>query len=85
MYAIVEKGLIQAQIVDKDSAMLRLPNEMTVGVAGSNHRAMCKFDSAESQKYRPVWIAIRNLAKSTLDGDVGERSQLSGNEGILGE
>jgi hypothetical protein len=85
MYAIVEKALIQAQIVDKDSAMLRLPNEMPVGVAGSNHRTMCKFDSADSQKYRPVWIAIRNLAKSALDGDVGERSQLPGNEGILGE
>lgn len=85
MYAIVEKALIQAQIVDKDSATLRLPNEMPVGVTSSNHRTMCKFDSADSQKYRPVWIAIRNLAKSALDGTVGERSQPSGNEGIFGE
>jgi hypothetical protein len=85
MCAIVEQALIPAQIVDRDSATLRLPNEIAVGVAGSNHRTMCKFDSADSQKYKPVWIAIRNLAKLALDSDVGKQSQQSDNEGILGE
>jgi hypothetical protein len=52
--------------VDKDSAVLRLPNEIAVGVAQSNHKMICKFDSRDSQKYRPVWLAIKGLAESVL-------------------
>jgi hypothetical protein len=52
--------------VDKDSAILNLPNEIAVGIVGSNYRTMCKFDSKDSQKYKPVWQAVRNLAQSAL-------------------
>ena len=46
--------------------MLRLPNEIAVGVAQSNHKMVCKFDHRDSQKYRPVWVAIKALAESAL-------------------
>lgn len=52
--------------MDKDSAKLGLPNEKAVGISESNHRTMCKFESAQSQKYSPVWIAIQTLAQSAL-------------------
>lgn len=52
--------------MDKDSAILRLPNEIAVGVAQSNHKMICKFDERDSQKYKPVWIAIKSLAESAL-------------------
>lgn len=42
--------------------MLRLPNEIAVGVAASNHRTMCKFDSPDQQRYKPIWSAIRKIA-----------------------
>ena len=58
--------MIPVKIVDKDSARLRLPNEIAVGVANSNHNMMCKFDKAESQKYRPIWISIRGIAQDIL-------------------
>jgi nucleoside phosphorylase len=59
-------SLTTGQIVDKDSAVLRLPNEIAVGVAQSNHKMVCKFDQRDSQKYRPVWVAIKALAESAL-------------------
>jgi hypothetical protein len=37
-----------------------------VGVAQSNHKMVCKFDERDSQKYKPVWIAIKSLAESAL-------------------
>jgi hypothetical protein len=52
--------------VDKDSAILGLPNEIAVGVGQSNHKTMCKFDDKNSQKYKPVWLAIKALAEAAL-------------------
>ena len=54
------------QIVDRDSACLNFPNEIAVGVAGANHKSICKFSRANSQKYLPVWRAIKNLIDSAL-------------------
>ncbi|KAI9740439.1 MAG: hypothetical protein M1834_005019 [Cirrosporium novae-zelandiae] len=51
-------------IVDEDSATLHLPNETPVGIDGTNHKTMCKFDDAESPKYRQVWVAVKNLVIS---------------------
>lgn len=48
-------------IVDKDSARLGLPNENAVGVIAADHRTICKFNSRDSQRYRPVWKAIQVL------------------------
>ncbi|KAI9857467.1 MAG: hypothetical protein M1813_008217 [Trichoglossum hirsutum] len=50
-------------IVDKDSACLNLPNEKSTFIQ-ANHKTMCKFSSADSQKYRPVWKAIRELVEA---------------------
>ena len=52
--------------MDKDSARLKLPNEIAVPVDNADHRSICKFDSAESQKYLPVWRAIKKIVDSTL-------------------
>lgn len=49
--------------MDRDSARLGLVNEVAVGIAGANHRDMCKFVDFQSQKYRLVWNAIEELAK----------------------
>ena len=54
------------QIVDRDSVCLNLPNEIAVGVAGANHISICRFSRADSQKYLPVWRAIKNLVDSAL-------------------
>ncbi|MCJ1472951.1 hypothetical protein MMC13_001600, partial [Lambiella insularis] len=53
-------------IVDKDSASLNLPNEIAVGIARANHRTMCKFGDADSQKYRPVRNAIADMVAITV-------------------
>jgi hypothetical protein len=52
--------------VDKDSAVLNLPNEVAVGVAQANHRTICKFERVDSQKYIPVWRAARALCQDAL-------------------
>ncbi|KAI0542415.1 hypothetical protein GGR58DRAFT_496969 [Xylaria digitata] len=54
-------------VVDKESACLRLPNEVPVGLAGSNHRTLCKFEEAGSQRYRPVINALRGMAAEVRD------------------
>jgi hypothetical protein len=54
------------QIVGRDSACLNLPNEIAVGIAGTNHKSICRFSHADSQKYLPVWRAIKNLVDSAL-------------------
>jgi hypothetical protein len=60
--------------VDKDSALLNLPNEIAVGVAQSNHLMICKFEQQHSQKYKPVWQAVKALAERALIAEVGGAS-----------
>jgi hypothetical protein len=55
-----------SQIVDKYSARLGLPNEIAVGIPGANHKTMCRFKDVESQKYLPVWKALKKLADSAV-------------------
>jgi len=43
------------KIIDEDSARPNRPNEIAVGVAGSNHITMCKFNVATSQKYESLF------------------------------
>ena len=43
-----------------DSAILDLPNERPIPV-NANHREICKFSHAKSEKYRPVWVAISDM------------------------
>ena len=69
------------QIVDKDSAVLRLPNEVAVGVAQSNHKMMCKFEAKESQKYKPVWLSIKALAESALSAEASSASKVTQQDG----
>ena len=54
------------KVVDRDSACLNLPNKIAVGVAGANHRYVCKFSHLDSQKYKPVWRAIKKLVETAL-------------------
>lgn len=49
------------QIVDKNSACLNHPNEIAVGIAGANHRSICKFSHGNSEKYLQVWKTIKQL------------------------
>lgn len=46
-----------------------------MGVAESNHRTMCKFESHDGQRYRPIWIAITKLAQSALAGDLKDQKE----------
>ncbi|PVH98023.1 hypothetical protein DM02DRAFT_616112, partial [Periconia macrospinosa] len=55
-------------VVDKDSARLGLPNEVAIGIAGSNHKSMCKFGDFNSQKYKPVSNAVEELVEHALGG-----------------
>jgi Calcineurin-like phosphoesterase/NACHT domain/Ankyrin repeats (3 copies)/Putative serine esterase (DUF676) len=50
-------------IVDRESAVLGLDNEVEVGLAASDHRTMCKYSSSSSQRYKPVWTAILGLCQ----------------------
>ena len=54
--------------------MLNLPNEIAVGVAQSNHLMICKFEHQHSQKYKPVWQAVKALAERALTAEVGRAS-----------
>ena len=68
--------------MDKDSAILRLPNEVAVGVAQSNHKLMCKFEDKDSQKYKPVWLAIKGLAESALAVEADSISGVTHRDGM---
>jgi hypothetical protein len=58
------------QIVDKASAVLGLANERSVGVDGANHKSMCKFSDAKSQKYLQVSRPIKTLVDSVTSNPV---------------
>jgi hypothetical protein len=57
--------LTSPKIVDKDSACMNLPNEKPPTPVSADHKTMCKFSDAESQKFRPVWMAIKELVDSS--------------------
>ena len=57
-------GLLQ--IVDRNSARLGVANEIAVGIAGADHRTICKFGDVNSQKYSPVWRAIKKLSDAAV-------------------
>lgn len=54
------------QVVDRESAKMRLPNEVALALAGSNHRTICKFGDSENQRFVPVGDALEELVKSAL-------------------
>lgn len=54
------------QIVSEDSARLNIDNEIVVGMADANHVNMCKFASADSQKYKPVLGALKRMVDSAV-------------------
>jgi hypothetical protein len=58
------------KIVDIDSARLNLPNERAIPIS-ANHRDMCKFSSANSQRYRPVWEAMQELVERAVKDGQG--------------
>ena len=59
-------NLSLTQIVDRNSARLGLANEIAVGIAGADHRTICKFSDINSQKYSPVWRAIKKLSDTAV-------------------
>lgn len=66
-YEMEKLDYMNILIVDKTSASLNLSNEKRIPIQ-ANHRTMCRFSSADSQKYRPVWKAIEELAESARSG-----------------
>ena len=54
--------------------MLNLPNEIAVGVAQSNHQMICRFEHQHSQKYKPIWQAVKALAERALIAEAGGAS-----------
>ena len=43
---------------------MNLPTELPPVPVFVDHRNMCKFASAEEQKYKPVWRAVRDFVES---------------------
>jgi hypothetical protein len=64
--------LSRGQIVDRDSAVLNLANEVAVEVAQANHQTICKFERDNGQKYIPVWHALRLLCRRALVNQMRE-------------
>ena len=46
--------------------MLNLANEIATGVPHANHQTICKFEQVDSQRYQPIWRAVRGLSKGAL-------------------
>ncbi|KAH0559684.1 hypothetical protein GP486_003804 [Trichoglossum hirsutum] len=72
-YEIEKLGFMNCLIVDRDSAILNLPNEKAIPIQ-ANHKTICKFPSVDDQKYKPVWKAIKNLADELTETDPGSSS-----------
>lgn len=53
------------QLVDKDSAVLNLSNEVAVGISQANHETICMFEQVD-RDILPVWHAVRTLCKDAL-------------------
>jgi hypothetical protein len=69
--------------VDKDSAKLSVPNEIAVGIAGSDHCTLCKFSDAESQKYLPVIRALEVMVELAVSDSAKVKEQSSRDEGTF--
>ncbi|KAK2599764.1 hypothetical protein N8I77_011490 [Diaporthe amygdali] len=69
-------------IVERNSAELMLPNEKVVTIPGTDHRTICKFDAATSQKYVLVWSNFRNIAREPLQKDSIVTANLGTTESI---
>lgn len=54
------------QVVDEDSAILGVPREVIIPI-NADHRSMCRFFSANSQKYFPINSAIVEMANRAID------------------
>jgi hypothetical protein len=52
--------------VDRGSALLNITNEIPTGIAGANHKTVCKFNDIESNKYSPVWRALKGMMDSAI-------------------
>ena len=50
--------------MEKDSAILNLPNELPAVPISADHRSMCKFASVDEQKYKPVWRAVKHFVET---------------------
>ncbi|KAI9743212.1 MAG: hypothetical protein M1818_003058 [Claussenomyces sp. TS43310] len=48
-------------IVDRDSATLGIPNELAMQIPGADHRNICKFSGADTQKYKIVQDALQKI------------------------
>ncbi|CZR66344.1 uncharacterized protein PAC_16245 [Phialocephala subalpina] len=74
--------LLNRVIVDKNSACLNHPNEIAVGIAGANHRSICKFSHGNSEKYSLVWMTIKQLVDAAVDNSVTSSPRLYAQESI---
>ena len=63
IFSIYERKCIpplQNPIVDKDSAILNLPNEIAIPME-ADHRSMCKFLTSSSEAYKTLYDCISEL------------------------
>ncbi|KAL8654315.1 MAG: hypothetical protein Q9226_003490 [Calogaya cf. arnoldii] len=67
-YETEKMDYMNSLVVTADSARLNLPNEKLPVPIQANHRTMCKFADASSQKYRPVWKALSQLVEAAKGG-----------------
>lgn len=48
---------------------MELPNEVSLPLAGSNHKTICKFGKHDNQRYKPVSDALEELVQGALAGE----------------
>jgi hypothetical protein len=53
-------------VVDKDSAILLLPNETPIPIE-ADHRSMCRFSNEKSEKFQLVLDCLRELIDDALE------------------
>lgn len=58
-------------MVDQDSAVLHLPNETPLPME-ADHRGICKFLTASSQRYQVILSSLQDLTEE--DGDEDNQS-----------
>ncbi|KAL9593091.1 MAG: hypothetical protein Q9179_006109 [Wetmoreana sp. 5 TL-2023] len=67
-YETKKLDFLSSLVVEKDSACLHISNEKLPTPIQATHTTMCKFSDKDSQKYKPVWSAVRELVELSRSG-----------------
>ncbi|KAI9773876.1 MAG: hypothetical protein M1840_006102 [Geoglossum simile] len=63
-YETDKMDFLNCRVVDEESAILGLPNEVPIAMNG-NHKTICRF-SENGQRYRKVWTNLEDMAVNAI-------------------